>query len=128
MQSNTRLGILYMVATTLVFALQDGFSQYLSSTYNVYLVVMIRYWFFAAFVIAITAQDRVIGPPTINDVAQIIANDIGADVIIRFDGVRTTTGQLDGPCAVNKDVLTAAQGPHIQQNRSAGIADVQVQL
>ena len=56
MQSNTRLGILYMVATTLVFALQDGFSQYLSSTYNVYLVVMIRYWFFAAFVIAITAH------------------------------------------------------------------------
>ena len=56
MQSNTRLGILYMVATTLVFALQDGFSQYLSSTYNVYLVVMIRYWFFAAFVIAITAR------------------------------------------------------------------------
>lgn len=56
MQSNTRLGILYMVATTLVFALQDGFSQHLSSTYNVYLVVMIRYWFFAAFVITITAR------------------------------------------------------------------------
>ena len=60
MQSNTRLGILYMVATTLVFALQDGFSQYLSSTYNVYLVVMIRYWFFAAFVIAITAVGRAV--------------------------------------------------------------------
>lgn len=56
MQSNTRLGIMYMIATTFVFALQDGFSQYLSSTYNVYLVVMIRYWFFAAFVITITAR------------------------------------------------------------------------
>ena len=56
MQSNTHLGILYMVATTLVFALQDGFSQHLSSTYNVYLVVMIRYWFFAAFVATITAR------------------------------------------------------------------------
>lgn len=47
---NTRLGIWLMVATTLVFAIQDGFSRHLAAEYNVLMVVMIRYWFFAAFV------------------------------------------------------------------------------
>lgn len=56
-QSNdTRLGVLLMLATTLVFALQDGISRHLAEAYNVYQVVMIRYWFFAAFVIAIAAR------------------------------------------------------------------------
>ena len=45
-----------MVATTLVFALQDGLSLHLSSTYNVYMVVMVRYWFFAAFVMTFSAK------------------------------------------------------------------------
>jgi drug/metabolite transporter (DMT)-like permease len=54
--TNTRLGILLMVATTLVFALQDGLSLHLSSTYNVYMVVMVRYWFFAAFVMTFSAK------------------------------------------------------------------------
>ena len=54
--SNTRLGILFMVATTLVFAVQDGISRHLAGEYNVLMVVMIRYWFFAAFVIAIAAR------------------------------------------------------------------------
>ncbi len=58
MQNNTRLGIWLMVATTLIFAAQDGLSRYLASQYNVYVVVMIRYWFFAAFVIAISARRR----------------------------------------------------------------------
>lgn len=53
---NTRLGIVLMVGTTFVFAVQDGLSLYLSSTYNVYMVVMVRYWFFAAFVITISAK------------------------------------------------------------------------
>ena len=56
MQNNTRLGIWLMVATTLIFAAQDGLSRYLAGQYNVYVVVMIRYWFFAAFVITITAR------------------------------------------------------------------------
>ena len=57
MQSNnTRLGILYMIGTTLVFALQDGISRHLAGEYNVLMVVMIRYWFFAAFVIAIARR------------------------------------------------------------------------
>ncbi|MEM8690406.1 MAG: DMT family transporter [Pseudomonadota bacterium] len=52
-QNNTFLGILLMVATTVVFATQDGLSQHLAGEYNVMMVVMVRYWFFAAFVIAI---------------------------------------------------------------------------
>ncbi|MCL3881390.1 DMT family transporter [Marivita sp. GX14005] len=54
-QNNT-LGIWLMVAVTLVFAVQDGLSQYLASTYNVLMIVMIRYWFFAAFVIVIATR------------------------------------------------------------------------
>ena len=51
--SNTRLGIGLMTATTFVFAVQDGISRHLSTEYNVPMVVMIRYWFFALFVIAL---------------------------------------------------------------------------
>ncbi|MEM9966790.1 MAG: DMT family transporter [Pseudomonadota bacterium] len=51
--NNVPLGILLMIATTFVFAVQDGLSRHLASEYNVLMVVMIRYWFFAAFVIAI---------------------------------------------------------------------------
>lgn len=49
--NNTRLGIMLMVATTLVFAFQDAISRHLAGTYNVFMVVTIRYWFFAAFVV-----------------------------------------------------------------------------
>ena len=55
-EQNIRLGILMMVATTFVFAVQDGISRHLASEYNVLMVVMIRYWFFAAFVIAIASR------------------------------------------------------------------------
>lgn len=55
-ETNNRLGILLMIATTFVFAMQDGISRHLASEYNVYLVVMIRYWFFAAFVVALSAR------------------------------------------------------------------------
>ena len=51
--TNTKLGIILMAATTLVFALQDGISKHLAAEYNTFMVIMIRYWFFAAFVIAI---------------------------------------------------------------------------
>lgn len=49
--NNPRLGILLMIATTFVFAIQDGISRHLAGEYNVYMVVMVRYWFFAFFVI-----------------------------------------------------------------------------
>lgn len=55
-EQNTRLGILLMVITTFIFAMQDGLSRVLAAEYNVYMIVMIRYWFFAAFVIAIARR------------------------------------------------------------------------
>jgi len=54
--NNIPLGIALMVATTLVFAVQDGLSRHLAAEYNVLMVVMIRYWFFAAFVIAVAQR------------------------------------------------------------------------
>ncbi|KPP90605.1 MAG: putative membrane protein [Rhodobacteraceae bacterium HLUCCA08] len=56
MQSNPRLGIGLMIATTLVFALQDGLSRHLAGAYNVVMIVMIRYWFFGAFVMVVAAR------------------------------------------------------------------------
>lgn len=56
MRNDAVLGIWLMIATSFVFAVQDGISQHLASQYNVIMVVMIRYWFFAAFVVAISAK------------------------------------------------------------------------
>jgi drug/metabolite transporter (DMT)-like permease len=53
---NIRLGIMLMIATTFVFAVQDGISRHLAGQYNVIMIVTIRYWFFAAFVIAIARR------------------------------------------------------------------------
>jgi drug/metabolite transporter (DMT)-like permease len=50
---DNRRGILLMILTTFIFAMQDGISRHLAGNYNVLLIVMIRYWFFAAFVIAV---------------------------------------------------------------------------
>lgn len=55
-EQNTRLGIWLMIATSLVFALQDGISRHLGGAYNVYMVVMIRFWFFAAFATTLAAR------------------------------------------------------------------------
>ena len=55
-EQNTRLGILLMVVTTFIFAVQDGISRHLAAEYNVLMVVMIRYWFFAAFVMSVAAR------------------------------------------------------------------------
>lgn len=55
-EQNTRLGILMMVTTTFIFAVQDGISQHLAREYNVFMVVMIRYWFFAAFVMTVASR------------------------------------------------------------------------
>jgi len=56
MQNNIRLGIWLMSATAFVFAVQDGISRHLAGEYNVLMIVMIRYWFFAAFVIALAIR------------------------------------------------------------------------
>jgi drug/metabolite transporter (DMT)-like permease len=52
MQNNARLGITLIIVTTVVFAAQDGISRHLGSTYNVQMIVMLRYWFFALFVLS----------------------------------------------------------------------------
>mgnify|MGYP003638861465 FL=1 len=54
--NNIPLGIMLMVATTFIFAVQDGLSRHLAGEYNVLMIVMIRYWFFAAFVMAIAKR------------------------------------------------------------------------
>jgi len=54
--NNVGAGIALMIAATVVFALQDGISRHLAGTYNTWMVVMVRYWFFAAFVIALAAR------------------------------------------------------------------------
>lgn len=53
---NTTLGVMLMVATTFLFALQDAVARHLASEYNVIMVIMIRYWFFGALVLAIAAR------------------------------------------------------------------------
>ena len=57
-QNNARLGIPLMIATTFVFAIQDGLSRYMAGEYNTVLIVMIRYWFFAIFVVALSASRK----------------------------------------------------------------------
>ncbi len=51
-----RQGVLLMIAATLVLATQDGLSRHLVVEYNALMVVMIRYWFFLAFVLAIAKR------------------------------------------------------------------------
>ncbi len=56
MEQNTRLGIWLMILTTFIFSIQDGISRHLAGEYNVLMIVMIRYWFFAAFVTAVASR------------------------------------------------------------------------
>ncbi|MDP5308863.1 DMT family transporter [Paracoccus spongiarum] len=55
-RDRTGLAILLMCATSFIFALQDGFSRVLGEGYPPALVVMIRYWVFAVFVIALVSR------------------------------------------------------------------------
>ena len=55
MTRSTR-GIWLMVATVLTFAVQDGFSRHLAETYNTLMVVMVRYWVFAIFVMVLALR------------------------------------------------------------------------
>ena len=58
MNNNLRSGILLMILTMFIFASQDGISRHLASTYNSEMVVMVRYWFFAAFVIWLAGRSE----------------------------------------------------------------------
>ncbi len=55
MQNNARKGIVLMILTTFIFAVQDGISRHLAAQYGPIMIVMIRYWFFAVFVLALAA-------------------------------------------------------------------------
>jgi drug/metabolite transporter (DMT)-like permease len=55
-EQNTRKGIWLMIATTLVFASQDALSRHLAESYSVFMVVMVRFWVHAAFVLALAAR------------------------------------------------------------------------
>ena len=56
MSRNPKLGIWLMIAAVAAFAAQDGFSRYLASEYNTLMVVMVRYWVFAGFVLLLALR------------------------------------------------------------------------
>jgi drug/metabolite transporter (DMT)-like permease len=49
-------GIWLMVAAVAAFAAQDGFSRHLAGEYNTLMIVMIRYWAFAGFVVLLALR------------------------------------------------------------------------
>lgn len=51
---NYTRGLLFFLATMAVFAAQDGISKLLAEDYPPVFIVMIRYWAFAAFVLAVS--------------------------------------------------------------------------
>lgn len=53
---NNRKGIFLMIAAVAAFAVQDGFSRHLAGHYNTLMVVMVRYWVFAAFVLLLALR------------------------------------------------------------------------
>lgn len=55
-EDRTGLAIILMCAVSLIFAVQDGLSRQLGSHYAPTFVVMLRYWFFAIFVIALVSR------------------------------------------------------------------------
>jgi drug/metabolite transporter (DMT)-like permease len=57
-QNDTRRGVWLRIATTVIFAMQDGLSRHLADVTNAPMVVMVRYWFFAAFVLAIARRQK----------------------------------------------------------------------
>ena len=56
MSRNPKLGIWLMIAAVAAFATQDGFSRYLAGEYNTLMVVMVRYWVFAGFVMLLALR------------------------------------------------------------------------
>jgi drug/metabolite transporter (DMT)-like permease len=58
---NPTLGIWLMIAAVAAFAAQDGFAKHLAGTYSTQMIIMIRYWVFAGFVIFLALR-RTEGP------------------------------------------------------------------
>ncbi len=55
-EQNTRRGIWMMLLTMVIFSAQDGVTRHLTVLYPVQMVVMIRFWFFALFVIWLSVR------------------------------------------------------------------------
>jgi drug/metabolite transporter (DMT)-like permease len=53
---NPVLGIWLMVAAVAAFAAQDAFAKHLAGTYSTQMIIMIRYWVFAGFVILLALR------------------------------------------------------------------------
>lgn len=58
MSKNRTRGILLFIAALASFAVQDGFARHLAGSYATPFVVMLRYWVFAGFVIALAARHK----------------------------------------------------------------------
>ncbi len=56
MKQNIRLGIALMIAAVFTFSMQDALSKPLAMSYGTTMVVMIRYWIFAAFVLMLALR------------------------------------------------------------------------
>jgi len=56
MSKGAAVGIRFVIIAAILFAAQDGISKHLAESYPIPLVVMIRYWFFALFVIALASR------------------------------------------------------------------------
>lgn len=53
---NPTLGIWLMLAAVATFAAQDAFAKHLAGTYSTQMVIMIRYWVFAGFVVLLALR------------------------------------------------------------------------
>tara|TARA_B100001142_G_C14332319_1_gene654590 strand:+ start:1033 stop:1944 length:912 start_codon:yes stop_codon:yes gene_type:complete len=56
--NRVRFGIILMILATFSFAIQDGLSRFLAGNYNVYMIVMIRYWFLFILVVFIASRSQ----------------------------------------------------------------------
>ena len=54
--ADNRAGIWLMIGAVASFTVQDGLSRHLAGEYTVWQTIMIRYWFFAAFVVALAMR------------------------------------------------------------------------
>ncbi|AYD00323.1 membrane protein [Neorhizobium sp. NCHU2750] len=50
-------GLIFALTAVSIFAIQDGISKHLGQAYPAVFVAMIRYWFFAAFVLALASRN-----------------------------------------------------------------------
>ncbi len=54
--ADNRAGIWLMIGAVAVFTVQDGLSRHLAGEYTVWQTIMIRYWFFAGFVLLLAMR------------------------------------------------------------------------